>query len=37
MAAMATHRVTACSFCGKSSGDVGPMVEGPSDVYMCAP
>ena len=25
-----------CSFCGKSSRDVGPMVEGPSDVYICA-
>src|SRR5688572_31101900 len=30
------RRVTTCSFCGKSSGDVGPMVEGPSDVYICA-
>src|SRR5947208_7899181 len=29
-------RVTTCSFCGKSSRDVGPMVEGPSDVYICA-
>src|SRR2546421_854316 len=28
--------VTSCSFCGKSSRDVGPMVEGPSDVYICA-
>jgi ATP-dependent Clp protease ATP-binding subunit ClpX len=28
--------VTTCSFCGKSSRDVGPMVEGPSDVYICA-
>src|SRR3981081_3400368 len=27
---------TTCSFCGKSSRDVGPMVEGPSDVYICA-
>src|ERR1043166_8380537 len=26
------RRVTTCSFCGKSSRDVGPMVEGPSDV-----
>jgi len=28
------RRVTTCSFCGKSSRDVGPMVEGPSDVYI---
>src|SRR6201994_4786660 len=30
------RRVTTCSFCGKSSRDVGPMVEGPSDLYICA-
>jgi ATP-dependent Clp protease ATP-binding subunit ClpX len=30
------RRVTTCSFCGKSSRDVGAMVEGPSDVYICA-
>src|SRR5688572_5722461 len=30
-------RETSCSFCGKSSTVVGPMVEGPDDVYMCAP
>src|SRR5688572_22593043 len=30
------RRVTTCSFCGKSSRDVGPIVEGPSDVYICA-
>ena len=30
------RRVTTCSFCGKSTRDVGPMVEGPSDVYICA-
>src|SRR5580693_2210802 len=30
------RRVTTCSFCGKSSRAVGPMVEGPSDVYICA-
>ncbi len=30
------RRVTTCSFCGKSSRDVGPMVEGPKDVYICA-
>src|SRR5438477_3336302 len=30
------RRVTTCSFCGKSSRDVGPMVEGPSDVHIRA-
>jgi ATP-dependent Clp protease ATP-binding subunit ClpX len=30
------RRITTCSFCGKSSRDVGPMVEGPDDVYICA-
>ncbi len=30
------RRLTTCSFCAKSSRDVGPMVEGPSDVYICA-
>jgi hypothetical protein len=30
-------RVTQCSFCGKVSTDIGPMVEGPDDVYICAP
>jgi len=30
------RRITTCSFCGKSSRDVWPMVEGPSDVYICA-
>src|SRR5436305_9453591 len=30
------RRITTCSFCGKSSRDVGHMVEGPSDVYICA-
>ncbi|MEO0512134.1 MAG: ATP-dependent Clp protease ATP-binding subunit ClpX [Planctomycetota bacterium] len=29
------RRVTSCSFCGKTSRDVGPMVEGPNDVYIC--
>ena len=24
-----------CSFCRKSFRDVGPLVEGPSDVYIC--
>ncbi|MBM4108459.1 MAG: ATP-dependent Clp protease ATP-binding subunit ClpX [Phycisphaerae bacterium] len=28
--------MTTCSFCGKSSREVGPMVEGPSEVYICA-
>src|SRR2546423_5872606 len=30
------RRITTCSFCGSSSRDGGPMVEGPSDVYICA-
>ncbi len=30
------RRMTTCSFCGKTSREVGPMVEGPSDVYICA-
>jgi ATP-dependent Clp protease ATP-binding subunit ClpX len=30
------RRVTTCSFCGKTSREVGPMVEGPSDVYICS-
>jgi ATP-dependent Clp protease ATP-binding subunit ClpX len=30
------RKVTTCSFCGKTSRDVGPMVEGPGDVYICA-
>ncbi len=29
------RRVTTCSFCGKTSRDVGPMVEGPNGVYIC--
>lgn len=29
------RRVTTCSFCGKTSREVGPMVEGPNDVYIC--
>ena len=28
--------MTKCSFCGKNSSDVGPMVEGPDEVYICA-
>ncbi|MBU3684624.1 MAG: hypothetical protein FGM39_11555, partial [Phycisphaerales bacterium] len=27
-------KVTTCSFCGKTSREVGPMVEGPNDVYI---
>jgi ATP-dependent Clp protease ATP-binding subunit ClpX len=30
------RRVTTCSFCGKTSREVGPMVEGPNEVYICA-
>jgi len=30
------RRQTTCSFCGKGQREVGPMVEGPSDVYICA-
>lgn len=29
------RRITTCSFCGKSSREVGPMVEGPNEVYIC--
>jgi ATP-dependent Clp protease ATP-binding subunit ClpX len=32
---MARHRNAYCSFCRKSYRDVGPLVEGPSDVYIC--
>ncbi len=30
------RRVTTCSFCGKTSREVGPMVEGPNEVYVCS-
>ncbi len=30
------RKVTQCSFCGKSSRDVGLMVEGPNDIYICS-
>ncbi len=30
------RRPCACSFCGKSHRDVGPMVEGANDVFICA-
>ncbi len=29
------RKVTTCSFCGKTSRDVGPMVEGPNETYIC--
>ncbi len=30
------RRASTCSFCGKSHRDVGPMVEGPNDVFICS-
>lgn len=30
------RKVTTCSFCGKTSREVGPMVEGPGSVYICS-
>ncbi len=30
------RKVTTCSFCGKTSREVAPRVEGPSEVYICA-
>src|SRR3954447_21204899 len=30
-----TKKNAFCSFCRKSYRDVGPLVEGPSDVYIC--
>ncbi|MAP07767.1 MAG: ATP-dependent Clp protease ATP-binding subunit ClpX, partial [Rhodopirellula sp.] len=32
----ATKKNAFCSFCRKSYRDVGPLVEGPGDVYICA-
>ena len=32
---MSKQRLTRCSFCGSSSAEIGPIVEGPSDVYIC--
>ncbi len=29
------RKITTCSFCGKNSREVGPMVEGPNGVYIC--
>src|SRR5512134_3304070 len=33
--ASARNRNAYCSFCRKSYRDVGPLVEGPGDVYIC--
>jgi ATP-dependent Clp protease ATP-binding subunit ClpX len=30
------RKTTTCSFCGKTSREVGAMVEGPGDVYICS-
>jgi ATP-dependent Clp protease ATP-binding subunit ClpX len=30
------RRITTCSFCGKTSREVGPMVEGPNECYICS-
>ncbi|MDP7006553.1 MAG: ATP-dependent Clp protease ATP-binding subunit ClpX [Phycisphaerales bacterium] len=30
------RKVTTCSFCGKTSREVGPMVEGPNEIYVCS-
>jgi len=30
------RKITTCSFCGKTSREVGPMVEGPNEVYVCS-
>jgi ATP-dependent Clp protease ATP-binding subunit ClpX len=30
------RKITTCSFCGKTSREVGPMVEGPNDIYICS-
>src|SRR5688572_6514504 len=30
------RRITTCSFCGKTSREVGPMVEGPNETYICS-
>jgi ATP-dependent Clp protease ATP-binding subunit ClpX len=31
-----TSRVALCSFCGKSHREVGPLIEGPESVFICA-
>src|SRR5882672_8288855 len=30
------RRTSTCSFCGKTHREVGPMVEGPNDAFICA-
>ena len=30
------RRASTCSFCGKTHREVGPMVEGPNDTYICS-
>jgi ATP-dependent Clp protease ATP-binding subunit ClpX len=30
------RRTSTCSFCGKTHREVGPMVEGPNDAYICS-
>ena len=33
---MKRRRPSTCSFCGKTHREVGPMVEGPNDAYICS-
>ncbi len=33
---MRRRRTSTCSFCGKTHREVGPMVEGPNDAYICS-
>ena len=33
---MKRRRASTCSFCGKTHREVGPMVEGPNDAYICS-
>ncbi|MBN2563124.1 MAG: ATP-dependent Clp protease ATP-binding subunit ClpX [Phycisphaerae bacterium] len=33
---MKRRRTSTCSFCGKTHREVGPMVEGPNDAYICS-
>ncbi len=33
---MKRKRASTCSFCGKTHREVGPMVEGPNDAYICS-
>ncbi len=33
---MKRRKTSACSFCGKTHRDVGPMVEGPNDTFICS-